>query len=362
MLAYINARVFTGEEFLEDHAVVIADNKISAVIPVDTLPASMATRDLQGRTLAPAFIDLQIYGGDGELFSLYPSVGALHATYAYCRSGGASAFQPTVATESREIMLQAMQAVKAYWESGGQGVIGLHLEGPFINKEKKGAHLPQYIKQPEAEDIDWILAHGTGIVTMITLAPECCEQGLIDRLQAAGIVVSAGHSNATYEQGTAAFNNGITVATHLFNAMSSFQHRAPGIVGALFDHSSASSSVVADGVHVDYSAIRIAKKIMGSRLFLITDAVVANLTGDYVYVEESDRYVNGNGTLAGSKLTMWKAVQNSIHEVGIEEGEALRMGALYPAAVMKQAHLRGRIAAGYLAELVVLDDTHCELL
>ncbi|WP_225859876.1 MULTISPECIES: N-acetylglucosamine-6-phosphate deacetylase [Chitinophaga] len=362
MFAYINARVFTGEEFLEDHAVLVADDKISAVIPVNTLPEGMPTKDLRGHTLAPAFIDLQIYGGHGQLFSLYPSVAALTATYEYCRSGGTSAFQPTVATESREIMLQAMQAVKAYWEAGGKGVIGLHLEGPFINPEKKGAHLPQYIKSPGVEDIDWILAHGTGIVTMITLAPECCAPELIDRLQAAGIIVSAGHSNATYEEGSAAFNNGITVATHLFNAMSSLQHRAPGLVGALFDHNSASSSVVADGVHVDYSAIRIAKKIMGPRLFLITDAVVANPAGDYVYVEESDRYVNGGGTLAGSKLTMWKAVQNSIHEVGIGAGEALRMASLYPAAVMKQAHLRGRIAEGYLAELVVLDGTHCELL
>ncbi|CAL1520829.1 N-acetylglucosamine-6-phosphate deacetylase [Chitinophaga sp. MM2321] len=351
---YINARIFTGDEMLEDHAVVTAAGKITGVIPTTEVSQHDEIIDLHGSLLAPALIDLQIYGGNGAVFSLYPDVSSLAATVAYSRVGGAAWIMPTVATISPEIMLRAMQAVRAYWEQGGEGVLGLHLEGPFINPAKKGAHLPQYIRTPAQEDIDWILENGRDVVKIITLAPECCDPTLVKQLQDAGIVVFAGHSNASYGQAYTSFEKGIHHATHLFNAMSPLESRAPGLVGAIYDHPAVNASVVADGVHVDFASIRISKKIMKERLFLITDAVEENKEGNYIYIREKDRYVSGTGVLSGSCLTMMQAVRNCVEEVDIPLEEALRMGSLYPARAVGREKQLGRIAPGYDAALLAI--------
>jgi len=355
-VTYLNARIFTGDRFLDDHAVLTDNGRIIGVLPASEVPDSGEKVDLQGATLAPALIDLQIYGGNGQLFPLSTDTASLEATYAYCRSGGAAWFMPTVPTSSWEVMLRAIQAVRQYWEQGGQGVLGLHLEGPFINPEKKGAHLQQYITAPTRADIDRLLEQGQGIIKMMTLAPECCEPQLVKQLQDAGILVSAGHSNATYGQAYTAFDNGIPTTTHLFNAMSALQSRAPGMVGAIYDHDRVCASVVADGIHVDFASIRISKKIMGPRLFLITDAVEESRSGDYIYIFNKDRYVNAQGTLAGSCLTMMQAVKNCVQQVGIPLDEALRMASTYPAALAGMGQELGRIAAGYRACMVAFDE------
>jgi N-acetylglucosamine-6-phosphate deacetylase len=354
--AWLNARIFTGETYLQEHAVLTEKGRITAVVPVTEVPSHAVSNDLQGATLAPALIDLQIYGGNGGLFPLHPTVETLKSMYDYCREGGAAYFMPTIPTMSFEFMLQTITAVKEYWEQGGQGVLGLHLEGPFMNPEKRGAHLTQFIKSPTKADIDLLLEHGRGIIKMMTLAPECCDSALVKMLQDAGVLISAGHSNGTYEQLYNSFENGITTCTHLFNAMSPLQSRAPGVVGAIYDHPTVCSSIVADGIHVDFNAVRISKKIMGSRLFLITDAVEEGKTGDYIYVKEKDRYVNGEGVLAGSRLTMLQAVRNCITKVGIPPEEALRMGAAYPANIAGLGKELGYIAPGYRSDMIVLDD------
>lgn len=354
-VTYINARVFTGEEILDDHAVITFQGKIASIVPVAELALTGNETDLKGALLAPAFMDLQIYGGNGHVFSLYPSVTALAATVAYSKSGGAAWIMPTVATISPGIMLEAMKAVRAYQEQGGEGVLGLHLEGPFINPAKKGAHLEQYIHPPTQEDIDWILDNGRDVVKIMTLAPECCDPELVRQLAAAGITVFAGHSNATYAQAYTAFNSGIRRATHLFNAMSPLESRAPGIVGAIYDHPEVCASIVADGYHVDFAAIRISKKIMKERLFLITDAIEENREGGYVYIREADRYVSATGVLSGSCLTMAKAVRNCVEKAGIPLEEALRMASLYPSRAIGREQTFGRIAVGYEAALVAID-------
>ncbi|HEY9261957.1 N-acetylglucosamine-6-phosphate deacetylase [Chitinophaga sp.] len=354
-VTYVNARIFTGEEILEDHAVSTHQGKIISIMPHAEREATGNEIDLKGALLAPAFMDLQIYGGNGQVFSLYPSVTALAATVAYSKGGGAAWIMPTIATIGRDIMLDAMKAVRAYWEQGGQGVLGLHLEGPFMNPKKKGAHLEQYIHAPTQEDIDWILENGRDVVKIMTLAPECCDPELVRQLAAAGIVIFAGHSNATYAQAYTSFDNGIHHATHLFNAMSPLESRAPGIVGAIFDHSRVCASIVADGVHVDFASIRISKKMMQERLFLITDAVEENKEGSYVYLREKDRFVSATGVLSGSCLTMTKAVRNCVEQVGIPLEEALRMASLYPARAIGREQALGRIAVGYDAALVAID-------
>lgn len=353
--AYINTRIFNGDLWLDGYAVITENDRIQQVVPQAQVPETAELIDLKGDILAPAFIDLQIYGGNGRLFPLTPDTATLKATYDYCQSGGAAFFMPTIPTHSREMISKSIAAVRQYWQEGGKGVLGLHLEGPFMNVEKKGAHLEHYIVKPTTEYIDALLAEGEGIIKMMTLAPECCDPALIKRLQEAGILVSAGHSNADYATARKFFNDGITTATHLFNAMSPFQHRAPGLVGAIYDHPTVHSSIVPDGIHVDFAALRISHTIMGERLFLITDAVVEAKEGDYIYVEETDRYVNAQGTLAGSKLTMHKGVKNCIKEACILPEEALRMGSLYAANVAGLSHEMGRIAPGYMAAMVVLD-------
>jgi N-acetylglucosamine-6-phosphate deacetylase len=354
-VTYINARIFTGDTFITNHAVITDKGHITGVLPVKDITLNGSEVDLKGALLAPAFIDLQIYGAHDLLFAEAPSVASLAATNEYCRAGGAPHFMITTPTVSREIMEVAIEMVDTYWKQGGKGVLGLHLEGPYINDEKKGAHVSKHIKAPTTADIDWIVAH-SDVVKMITMAPECCTPAQVKALRDAGIVVSGGHSNATYEQATAGFNAGINAATHLFNAMSPLQGRAPGIVGAIYDHDRVCASVIADGYHVDFASIRISKKIMGERLFLITDAVTNSKPGDYQHTLKDNRYVTPDGILSGSSLTMLKAVQNCVEKIGISLEESLRMGSLYPARVIGKEAIMGRIAAGYEANMVVFDD------
>ncbi|MET6998905.1 N-acetylglucosamine-6-phosphate deacetylase [Chitinophaga defluvii] len=356
-VVYLNARIFTGEQFITGHAVITDNGHITGVVPVAEIKADDNVVDLQGAMLAPALIDLQIYGGNGLLYSAHPSVEALSATNDYCRAGGAAHFMITIPTISREIMEAAIVMVRTYWQQGGKGLLGLHLEGPFLNEEKKGAHASKYIKVPTQQDIDWIIQNND-VVKIITMAPENCTPAQIKALRTAGVVVSGGHSNATYEQATAGFNAGIDAATHLFNAMSPLQSRAPGIVGAIYDHDRVCSSVVVDGIHVDFAAVRISKKIMGQRLFLITDAVTSSTTGDYQHTLKNGHYATTAGILSGSSLTMLKAVHNCVEKVGIPLEEALRMGALYPARVIGREDVMGRIAPGYQADMVVFDDQY----
>ena len=199
------------------------------------------------------------------------------------------------------------------------------------------------------------MEYGKDVIKIITLAPEVCSQQIIDAILSYGIVISAGHSNATYQQATHAFNNGITTATHLYNAMSPLQHRSPGIVGAVLDHAYAMSSIVPDGHHVDFAAVRIAKQIMKERLFVITDAVTETTEGYYPHHFAADKY-ESNGILSGPALTMSKAVKNLVTQCNIELSEALRMCSLYPAQVMKMENEYGVLQPGAVAAMLVMND------
>lgn len=232
---------------------------------------------------------------------------------------------------------------------------GLHLEGPWINPEKRGAHILEYIHKPTLDEAKKLVDEAEGVVKMITLAPEMVDDAIVDYIQANGIIVSAGHTNATFRQAMKGFEK-INIVTHLFNAMSQFQSREPGMVGAIYDHPSVCCSLVADGIHVDFNAIRISKRILGERIWLITDAVSATSTGPYPHVFKNDRYTLPNGTLSGSALTMMKAVKNCVEHVGIDIEEALRMGSLYPAKVLGIDNKTGLIERNYEASFVVFDN------
>jgi N-acetylglucosamine-6-phosphate deacetylase len=262
----------------------------------------------------------------------------------------------TMATNSIEKFLTGIGLVKKYQATGGKGLLGLHLEGPYINPVKKGAHLEAFIRKPTLEEVSMLLEKGRGVIKMMTLAPEQCDKEIIDLLLQYKIIVSSGHSNATYDQAINGFSQGIPAATHLFNAMSPLQGREPGMVGAIYDHPDIMSSIVCDGIHVDFASVRVSKKIMGPRLFFITDAVVEVQHGEYQHILKEDRYLLRDGTLSGSALTMMRAVKNAVEKVGIPLPEALRMASLYPAGLLGSAKKWGTIQAGTHADFVLLDE------
>jgi N-acetylglucosamine-6-phosphate deacetylase len=353
--AFHNGTIYTGNQVLHKKAVLVSNGTIDDIVDDTAIPEAYEKEDLNGNGIAPSFIDLQIYGGNGKLFSEDLSVEAIHATHDYCVNGGASHFMITMATNSIDRFLKGMELVREYWDTGGKGLLGLHLEGPYLNPLKKGAHVERFIRQPTIAEVQMLLDKGKDVFKMMTLAPEQCDESVIALLQRNNILVSAGHSNATYQQGTHAFDNGIPTATHLFNAMSALQHRAPGMVGAIYDHSKAMCSLVCDGVHVDFAAVRISKKIMQDRLFFITDAVAETTTGDYIHVYKGDRYTLPDGTLSGSALTMMQCVRNAVRHVGISLEESLRMAALYPAKLLGDGCKLGKIDKGYEASFVIFD-------
>jgi N-acetylglucosamine-6-phosphate deacetylase len=264
---------------------------------------------------------------------------------------------PTVATHPYQTFYQCIDAVKDYWNSGSTGVLGLHIEGPWISPAKRGAHVEACIHTPALQQVKDLLDYGKDVIKIITLAPEVCSQQIIDTILSYNIIISAGHSNAKYEETINAFNNGITTATHLYNAMSPLQHRNPGVVGAIFDHPNVMSSIIPDGHHVDFAAVRIAKQIMKERLFVITDAVTETNEGYYPHNFNGDKY-ESNGILSGSALTMSKAVKNLVKHCGIELSEALRMCSLYPAKVIKMENEYGILQPGAFANMVVMNDNY----
>lgn len=352
--AILADKIFTGDAWLTDQAVLVEENKIKDIIPAGSIPKEIEIKNFPGCILVPAFIDLQIYGAYGKLLAVYPGADALSKLNDYCRSGGAAFCMPTVATNATEVFHQCIGAIRDYWNKGGQGVLGLHIEGPWINAAKKGAHIESFIHSPSIKEVQDLLDYGKDVIKIITLAPEVCSPEVIEYILSKNIVVSAGHSNATYAQANAGFANGIPVVTHLYNAMSPLQHRAPGLLGAILDHDKVMASIIPDGHHVDFAAVRIAKQVMKERLFVITDAVTETAIGDYPHKLVGDKY-ESEGILSGSALTMNKAVSNLVEYASIDLAEALRMCSLYPARVMNLHHSLGKIEKGYDSSLTVLD-------
>ncbi|MFN9803762.1 MAG: N-acetylglucosamine-6-phosphate deacetylase [Bacteroidota bacterium] len=342
------ARLFTGHTWIHNAEVQVINGRVVNISADKVTNPSLPL-------LVPAFIDLQLYGAAGRLFSVFPDVETLDAIRKSCEAGGATHFQPTVATNTPEVVSACIRAVRQYQQQGGVGCIGLHLEGPWIHPEKRGAHIASYIKRGTLEAAKSLLQEGGDVISMITLAPECCDKGVIEFLRAAGIVVSLGHSQATYQEAMEVFNKGVTAATHLYNAMSALQHRAPGVVGAIMDHSEVCASIIPDGHHVDAAAIRIAQKLMGERLFMITDAVTDTDTGPYQHQQAGDKYVSA-GTLSGSMINMAEGVRYLVNQAGIAIEDALRMASLYPARIMNQKSITGTLNIGAPFHAALLDD------
>ena len=361
MYALSNCKIYTGSDVLTDHAVIIDNDKIQSVVPVTELPEGMEIRNLEGANLSPGFIDLQLNGCGGVMLNDEITPETMQIMHEANLKSGCTSFLPTLITSSDEDMRASIAAAREYHNKYQNQSLGLHLEGPYLNVAKKGIHSVDFIRPSDDGMIDLICANAD-IIAKVTLAPEQNDPEHISRLKAAGIVVSIGHTNATYAEARQGFDAGITFATHLFNAMTPMVGREPGGVGAIYDTPEVYAGIIADGFHVDYANIRIAHKIKGEKLVLVTDATApagANIdhfifVGKKVYYRDG-KCVDENGTLGGSALTMIEAVQNTVEHAGIALDEALRMATLYPATAIGVEDSLGRIRKGMVANLTVFD-------
>ena len=348
LTALVNGTVYTGNEIIQGKALLFENDHIVGFVEVSDVPADTIRIDCQGDLIAPGLIDLQIYGGGGRLFSERPSKESLNAICAGLLKTGTTGFLVTLATNSMDIFDNAIEVA----DSGMSNMLGLHFEGPYLNPVRRGAHPEQYIRKPDINEIRSLLQRAGTSLRMMTIAPELFDDAAIEILLNNKVVLSIGHSNANYDEAVRAFAKGVSCATHLFNAMPPLHHRAPGLLGAIFETPGIYASIIADGIHVDFKMVAIAKKLLGERLFLITDAVEEAHEGLYKHVKHNDRFTLPDGTLSGSNITLFKAVQNCVEHIGIPLDEALRMASTYPARVIA-SNDRGEIAPGYRADLII---------
>ncbi len=361
-LALTGCPIFDGQMFHAQSALLIDNAAISGLVAQDLIPAGYDIETLSGGFLAPGFVDLQVNGGGGVLFNETPTADGIAQICAAHLRFGTTALLPTLISDAPAKTAAAIAAVRSAAEVAG--CIGLHLEGPHIGQSRQGAHDAAFIRPMSVQDIEQIA--GARLDTLlVTLAPESASDGQIRTLVDAGVIVSLGHSDCTFASAYSAFSSGASVVTHLFNAMSPLGHRAPGLVGAVLECGNVHASIIADGHHVDASAIAIAlraKKGPG-KLFLISDAMPSVgsdlesfwLAGRKV-IRDNGRLALEDGTLAGADLTILAALKFMVQQVGITLDEALRMATSYPAQAVGRGQEVGSLAAGTRADIVHCSD------
>ncbi len=362
-MALTGARVFDGETIREGLAVVIDGEKIADVAANDRIGAGVERHQLDGGLLAPGFIDIQVNGGGGALFNADPGVEIIRRIADSHRRFGTTGLLPTVITDAPEIMAKAIAAVAKARVDKVPGILGIHIEGPFLDVERKGAHAVRFIREMTEADVAQIAGASCGIV-VLTLAPNRVPVALIRQLTERGVLVSLGHAEATHGEAEQALAAGATAFTHLFNAMSQMSGRDPGMVGAALGHRESYCGLIADGFHVHDAAMQVALAAKPrDRMILISDAMPTAAGGPDSFELQGRvvRRVNGrlqleDGTLAGCNLTMDAAVRYCVETLGVRLEDALRMASLNPATFLRMDHELGRIRPGFLASLVHLSD------
>ncbi|WP_322883782.1 N-acetylglucosamine-6-phosphate deacetylase [Microvirga lotononidis] len=362
-IALVGARVFDGAHMLDGRAVVIENGRILGLPPAQDLGAGIEQRRVEG-LLAPGFIDVQVNGGGGVLYNDVRTVEGIRTIAAAHRAFGTTGLLPTFITDTRETMAEAVDAMRQALAARVPGVLGIHLEGPFISPERKGVHNPAFIRPMKEEDLAILTALSEGC-TLVTLAPERTGLAAIARLAAAGVLVCAGHTAGDYATIVEAARHGLRGFTHLYNAMPPLAGRDPGPVGAALDTPDTWCGLIVDGHHVSDAALRVAMAAKGTEhMMLVTDAMAVtgtDLTGFELHgrtiYRRDGRLTTADGTLAGSDLDMASAVRNSVQRLGLGLPEVLRMASLIPARFLRLDHELGRIAPGYRADLVLLDES-----
>lgn len=363
-IALENGLLLLDSGFVGDRTLLVDGANISAIVPATDSRARGAVRhDLGGRFLVPGFVDCQVNGGGGVLFNAAPNVATIRRIAGAHRRFGTTGFLPTLISDDAEVMRAAIDAVAQALREGVPGVLGIHLEGPFLAPERKGVHDAAKFRVPDAGLIELIASLGPGR-TLLTVAPERVPPDVIAQLSARGVIVSIGHTAATYAMTRAALDAGARGFTHLFNAMSPLQSREPGVVGAALEDGQSWCGLVLDGEHVHPAAahIALAAKPRG-KVMLVTDAMPPVGSDDKSFelygerIEVRDGVLrSATGALAGSCLDMATAVRNAVRLLGLPLDEAVRMASTYPATFLGREHSIGAIAVGKRADLVVLNE------
>jgi len=360
--ALVNGRVLLDDGFVDDVAVLIDGERIAEVVGADDARLrDVAHVDLQGGMLAPGFIDCQVNGGGGVLFNDAPTVEGITTIARAHRRFGTTGLLPTLISDEPDVTGAALQATAQALQRRVPGVLGMHLEGPYLSPQRRGIHDAKHFRVPSPADVESLATLREGCL-LLTVAPEQIEAATLRRLTAMGLRVAAGHSAATYEQTRAALDAGLHGFTHLFNAMSPLTSRAPGVVGAALEDRASWCGIIVDGHHVHPATLRVAlaAKPRG-KVFLVSDAMppvgaatdTFTLNGETITCRDG-LCTNAAGVLAGSALDMVSAVRNSVSMLDVSLEEALRMASAYPAAFLGDTQ-RGRIARGCLADLVLID-------
>ncbi len=359
-----NGRVAIGDRLVDDCAVLLADGRIEALLRGDEpLPNDASVDDLAGALLLPGFIDLQVNGGGGVLFNDAPSVDGIEDIAGAHRQFGTTGFLPTLISDRLSVVNRGIRAVADAIDRGVAGVLGIHIEGPFVSETRRGVHDRRRLRHLTLELLDEIRPLPNGR-TVLTVAPESVDDGVIRALVEKGFIVCLGHSDAGYYKTRAALDEGARGFTHLFNAMSQLAVRAPGMVGAALDGDDAWCGIIADGHHVDPVALRIAFRCKPrDKLMLVSDAMppVGSVMTTFSLLDRTVVVRDGvcldqNGTLAGTALDMASAVRNVMRFVGIDLIQALPLATATPARFLGIDAEVGHIRAGSTANLIIADD------
>ena len=367
IIAIKNGRIATPVDVIDDGVILVKNSKIEAVGEKDkvTIPRDALVIDARGRIVTPGFIDVHVHGGGGSDV-MDGSYDALNETSTFEARHGTTGFLPTPFTDSQERLLASVKAIETAMKRGTSGgeILGIHLEGPYINIERKGGQPPEYIRKPDLEELRLLLEASNNNVKMITLAPEVNGGSeFVRRIIQYGVVASIGHSNATYDEALRAVDAGVSHACHAYNAMREFHHREPGVVGAVLSCDELTAELIADGIHVHPAAMKILVKCKGTdRIILVTDAVVGTgmegrykLGGrDVVITKKDSRFLDG--ALAGSVLTMDSAVRNIMGLVGASLQDAVKMATVNPARRIGVYDRKGSLEAGKDADITIVDD------
>jgi len=366
LTAITGARIFDGDLWHDGSALVVEGGKVAAIAALRDVPADARIVPMDGLSLVPGFIDLQVNGGGGVLLNEQHDVEGIRTMCAAHARFGTTGLLPTLITDNREVTTKTIAAGLAAREAGVPGFLGLHLEGPHLSIARKGAHDPSLIRPMEQADLERTIAARKGLDTLLmTLAPENATNEQIAALHAAGVTVSLGHSDSSYATAAAAVEAGAHMMTHLFNAMSQLGNREPGMVGAALDLGHVNAGLIADGYHVHPVAIRAALRAKRGpgRIFLVTDAmspIGTDMTSFFLngreIFREGGRLTLADGTLAGADIDMASCVRYMRDTVGIDMEEALRMASLYPAEAIGMTGRKGRLTHGHDADFAVIDD------
>jgi N-acetylglucosamine-6-phosphate deacetylase len=355
--AIINSKIFTGEKIIENKILLIENGEIISIQP--EIPEGVDVVDLKGKNIAPGLIDIQVNGGEKYYFSQFPNQETLQDMSEACFKSGTAYFLPTLISSTHDGIFEAIENVKNFKRKNGSVVMGMHLEGPFFNPAKRGAHNKNIVRKPTDNELKEIIRYGQGIVKIITIAPEIFSEEQLEMLLESGIEISIGHSDMTYEQAQYYFSKGIHLVTHLFNAMSDFSHKAPGLVGAALENENVYTPVILDGYHNHFAAARIAYRLKKDKFLLVTDCAFIGRKVKSFNWENFDstlidgRYSNKEGHLSGSAISMAEAVRNAKEHLPCSMQEAIEMATSRVAKAIQMDTKIGFIRPGFPANFFV---------